>query len=567
MKKHIIVMTLLAALVCTVPVYAGTPGQEYSMEKKELPFYFMDHDSKEVITVWYADGKTDIPYLESETVKELLERAYHVHLNDNNYSLKATIEDDQAIFLRENGYEMIIDAGSDVIRFHDLNMFQATSWQDTVLDIIWYSGYDENGEPAYFETMPLSFSRDAAETDLDCGVYGIDLISAGGEVFIPLQTVSDVLLSNIYLLAEYNGEAVIVDQYDSTAMKDIFYSAAPGNRSEELADFTYHELCFALDQFYGLKEEHGIDSFQQFFRDTGLQERLLSLDPQESGEALAELINRYLDDHHSVYLENSWLLGTETDVIGSIFGPDILNRTYNAERFQQARAAYYPDGIPGYEEIDNTAFITLDGFALNGMGYDYYHTVPEADAPDAIGLLLYAYSQITREGSPVKNVVLDLSCNTGGIPTAACFTIGMFLGDGFASLRDTLTGAAATEYFLIDANLDRKFDEEDSLNGYRLFCLTSPISFSCGNLVPSVFKQSSMVTLLGQTTAGGTCLVRPLSLADGTMITISGPKRLSQSRNGSFYDIEQGIEPDYRIDEPEHYYDREQLVEFIKGIF
>ena len=37
--------------------------------------------------------------------------------------------------------------------------------------------------------------------------------------------------------------------------------------------------------------------------------------------------------------------------------------------------------------------------------------------------------------------------------------------------------------------------------------------------------------------------------------------------NGSFYDIDQGVEPDYYINDIENYYNREALTDFINHLF
>ena len=192
------------------------------------------------------------------------------------------------------------------------------------------------------------------------------------------------------------------------------------------------------------------------------------------------------------------------------------------------RATAYPDGVPSYEEKDNTAYITFDSFAAVPEDVDYYTTASAADAEDTIGILAYAYSQIMRENSPVENVVLDLSCNGGGEADAAVFVLSAFLGEGYASVKNTMSGALATGVYEIDLNLDGKFDENDKgLTGMNLFCLISPSSFSCGNLVPCVFKNSNDVTLIGRTSAGGSCVILPLTTAYGSFFMTSGPHRLA----------------------------------------
>ena len=177
-----------------------------------------------------------------------------------------------------------------------------------------------------------------------------------------------------------------------------------------------------------------------------------------------------------------------------------------------------------------------------------------------------AHDQITRENSPIKNVVIDLSVNIGGAADLAVYIISWFLGEYDMSIKNTMSGAVSTTSYRCDANRDHKFDEKDTLGDRKLFCLTSPVSFSCGNLVPSAFKESEKVTLIGKTSAGGACVVQPVSSAWGTSFRISGPMCLVSMKNGAYYDIDQGAEPDYTLRSPESYYNRSELVNFINSI-
>jgi hypothetical protein len=130
-----------------------------------------------------------------------------------------------------------------------------------------------------------------------------------------------------------------------------------------------------------------------------------------------------------------------------------------------------------------------------------------------------------------------------------------------------MTGALSTGVYNVDVNLDGKFDDGDlGLVGKKRFCLTTINSFSCGNFVPCVFKNSNAVTLIGRTSGGGSCVVLPLTTAYGTLFRISGPSRLAFTKNGSFYDIDQGAEPDFTLAFPESFYDREALNETINDL-
>lgn len=321
-----------------------------------------------------------------------------------------------------------------------------------------------------------------------------------------------------------------------------------------------------LDYCYGLKDSHRISSFEKYSDETGLEERLLSEDAVESSKAMYELMRLYLADGHCKYLGNSWRIGEDADTRGKI-GVTIASIGQFFEDASNERAKFYPDGVPGYEEIGDTAYITFDSFATMPAGEDYYSNPPAADTKDTAGICLYAFAQITREGSPVRNVVLNLSNNAGGDSTTASFVLSMFLGEANVCVEDTLTGTVVNECFRCDANLDGAFDDKDSLTDYRLFCLTAPCSFSCGNLVPAVLKGSKKMRTIGMTSAGGSCIVMPISLADGTMLRISGYRRLGPMINGAVYDTDKGVEPDYPISTLERFFDRKALTEYIDSLY
>ena len=130
------------------------------------------------------------------------------------------------------------------------------------------------------------------------------------------------------------------------------------------------------------------------------------------------------------------------------------------------------------------------------------------------------------------------------------------------------TGASAVSTYMFDTNLNHLQDvDNDSISkGYRLFCLISPLSFSCGNLVPALFSASGRVTLVGRPSGGGACAVYPISTADGFFLSISGNSRLSTMKNGILYSVDQGVMPDIAVTEISHLYDRAYLTEYLNTL-
>ena len=540
----------------------------YQIDTKTVPLYqgFADEESTFDIEVAFLDGETNVPYVTLETMKEMLYRWVSMAKaseGGKNYDLEIEKNGDIVILTRENQYPVKINFAENTIEFYDYDAFIKISPDAPLMDVIASTGYDDNGEPALFQKSDTSFERFGDPLTLKPGAYGIDLVYQDDEYYIPLQLISDFILTNYGGNVVYNTEAVcLVYIGRPDYLEDAFYPTdVPEERSEDLIAFNYKELCLALDTLYGLKAQHNITDFNNLFQSTGLVVSLLSKDPQEAGQALADLCCKYFDDGHSGNVNASYMM---KEAVKRNWGPSNMQRFDEMDRYKEARDAVYPDGAVPYEEVGNTAYITFDVFKFQFL--DYYSENAEDHLDNTAALMLYAYQQITRENSPIENVVLDLSNNGGGDADAAAFVIGAFLGDAAISMMNPASGALVCENYKVDLNLDRQFDEKDSLKDYNLFCIESPVSFSCGNLVPCALKNSDKVTLLGRPSSGGACVVFRQTTADGCVYQISGFKKLAYMKNGSFYDIDQGATPDYVIPNPAQLYDREYMTDYINNL-
>ena len=533
----------------------------YQIEKKNVPFYLagLDEENKMDIDLYFMDSNIDVPYITVDDFRNLLVSMFGSDPG-SDYDITVTKEGEKITLSRETKYPMTIDCANDTIEFWDFDAFLAKTKGATLMDLIMYPGFNDEGEPELFQRSNTSFERYGDKVTFNPGKYEIDLICQDGEYYIPMQVASDIVLSQYSIGTLYNGEAAfLIASGNVDAVGEKYYlDNPPEERSQDLIDFNYRELCFILDALYGLKEQHDIDDFNTMFMKANLITQMLSKDPQVAGQALSDLTLKYFDDQHSAFIGRSYMMKENVEYN---LGPSFRQSFIDRQRYTEARNKVYPDGPVPYEEFGNTAYITFDSFLLNGM--DYYKDKAEDNLEDTIALMIYSYSQITRKDSPIENVVLDLSNNGGGMAPAAAFVIGTFIGEGSISVTNTLSGALVTQDYKVDVNLDRKFDEKDSLLDYNLFCLTTANSFSCGNLVPSALKNSHQVTMLGQTSGGGACVVHHLTTADGCPLRISGPSRLAYTKNGSFYDIDQGVEPDFVLASPDLFYDREYLTGYI----
>ena len=527
----------------------------------DMPFYFMD-------------GVADLPWVDLDAASGLICGLANIVLNDKVFELSYEVNGETITLTRENGFPMIFDFASDTIHCPDFNMFLHNSTDSSVLDMLSTSGYNSAGEPELFHRNPeTTIDRLGNYIEICLSDYSIEMVFQDGRGYIPLQTLGDLILTPGFgVNTFYNGKAVFLadrysfgsDEEGYTPLGVYYYSAEPCERSEELARFGYNELCLALDCLYGLKESHEISYFDTLFWQLGYGDSLKDTDASVADDTLSAFLSCCLDDLHSGFTGCSWMNG-KREAVG-LTGTAAAKNAQHQLEYAEARSRLLGD-VPFYTEVGNTAYITLDGFLTIAEGDQYYNVPENGTLPeDTVGGIITAHRNICREGSPIENVVIDLSCNGGGFVDAALFLTGWVLGETPFSMKNTFTGALSTAGYRSDVNLDRRFDERDVLTDKKVFCLISPLSFSCGNLVPAIFKDSQRVTLLGRTSGGGSCMVMSMSTAWGTMFQISGHNRMSFAKNGSFYDIDQGVEPDIYLTNIDSFYDREKLTAYINSL-
>ena len=178
---------------------------------------------------------------------------------------------------------------------------------------------------------------------------------------------------------------------------------------------------------------------------------------------------------------------------------------------------------------------------------------------------MLSHAQIAQDPE-IKNVVVDLSCNTGGAIDACIYLAAWMLGKTDVSIENSLTGSKSTTTYSVDVNLDGEFDEDDTISDKNLYCIISPVSFSCGNYAPSLLKASGDVTIVGKKSSGGGCMVNSAFTADATPFSISGVKQLAMVKNGTYYSIDIGVEPDISLTKIERFYDRVELTNYLKNL-
>lgn len=504
------------------------------------------------------------------------------------------------------------------------NNYTSTVLIDLTKRKIYFSNYDHYISQFYSESSKLFFDlvnvqeNDFIKIEKSFNSWGapIEVNFSGFEDFVLCAEIDGKLnyyvslntygnLFTAFKSVVYNGKEVysvnkIINNNGFDNAKEFYrFDEGTGKkmRSSALTDFTYNELCINLDLNYGLKELHGnkFDCFDSYFEYVGLKSKLLNPDPEIFCKAIWDLCEAYFSDNHSNFKFASYYCGydiakkfaerVETGDENLLMGGLIRKKM---KLYKTARQNVYGKKVPGLEFSSDgkTAIVRFDEYTaaedsdlnaiINETNQKLGKTteeICELIKTDYTAIqkdikteyYLYCVNKMIKEKLGVENVILDMSNNGGGACRTAVATLAWMLGEVQTSITNSITGAKFSSVYVCDINADGKFDENDTIKDKKLFCLISPASFSCGNMVPAMLKSSDRVVLLGETSGGGSAVVYPTMAADSTIFRISSRYVMSENKNGSNYDIDKGIEPHVRL-QPETLYNKEKICSIVANM-
>ena len=304
-------------------------------------------------------------------------------------------------------------------------------------------------------------------------------------------------------------------------------------RKEDVIREDYAELCFTLDYFFGHPGtgildrgigEKGLDAALDDVPElASLKDRLKDPDMIEYMLALYDLFNIGLNDGHCSHF------GLNTMALPEFPFPEVLKKVGNraasllqtrsyfhneiTDAVRKARAAAWGDDV--YRECGSTAIIRIDAFQSDNAGWEAYYAGKGEIPMDAVGITWTGLKKASENPS-IRNILFDLSANSGGSNDMLSYMIDLMFGDNVFRGYNVLTGQDEYAVLHSDKNLDGVFDEKDDEVKYdfNYAVLTTRSSFSCGNLMP-VLMQDHGAVLLGEPSGGGTCAIQISTLTNG----------------------------------------------------
>lgn len=459
-----------------------------------------------------------------------------------------------------------------------------------------YSGFitssvSSNGAGDYISTNLDSYyfldktyqHQKGVEVVVDFSTYHIDSYFYKNKIYLPIHFMN-VLLGKSNPLAVggiyYNGHRSYYlggigllfgyfDELYQTFLQDIRKDDTTLN--DDYMDYNYNVLCFALDFHYGIEKRDYRSTGEEFyFNKNGAYETLKNykdrLTSKELGvfdDALDDLINNEFNDgghskafsisvtqnKNEVHFDYKNEAGYTLDVHDGL-----------ASKRKEMLGLDFDMGIGlenQYSEMkyDDTtiAYISFDSF-------DMALTAPKLDEPyytHTFNLVNYANEQIRKNN--IKDVVIDLSCNTGGVILAEEIFESWVCGESHSIEYDKNDKSISKVNRKADINLDKIYDEKDYLgDDVNVYCIISPSSFSCGNLLPYRLKEYSNTKFIGSRSGGGCCSVETyLNLPNGAFLNISSiySSISKDSTQNNIVTVDDGVYADFiKIEDGEEHY-------------
>lgn len=545
-------------------------------------------ESKFRVVTFNLQGWEDIPFIRLEDVGNFM-----AYINDRGYNFYIPPSGEYIYsckyFQNDAGTVYPVDWKDDTLYFDVKNQTiysddftRMVSPKNTVNNGIG-NLYAEKADTATKSFPKIDFNNNTTyvkqkeRTTIDLKAYGLKMFvfdttkikfsdSKGYEndLLVPFQVIADTFLR--CAVCGFNGFDYYVgidatsDQLATTKAYDSGRFVR-SSRSQLKAEYNYRNLCLLFDKNYCLKErrtEVGKDNIGAFINDSifkaGLGFDLLSTDTATYDTALEKFLMGYIDDGHTVYHEPSMYqsyasISQYKNLLRSFIGP--RNKALNdiiAARKEDRKAAGGKEGVfyvtvkEGDVDKDKMAVIVFDYFLQSNPGNS-------TDLKDIAGLNTYwfltkAFEDIANH-TDVKNVVIDLSCNGGGV-IQQCMLALCFLRDTdefFMAEKNHLDNSIAKFYYSIDTGSATSLKKN-----YNFYVLTSGYSFSCGNFFPAVCHYQLGVPIVGQKSGGGGGVVKPTQTSDGALFQTSASAEMCAiDANGNYVCIDAGVPVDLEV--------------------
>lgn len=555
MKQRRLRLTVPALMLTALTAFGAVPHanaavDERKFEKKDVTAYLYNMENSTMLKCLFYE---DMPFEPYVSVLDYLNIIFDAQLS--------AADNGNGVFTitAPNSQTMVVDTVKDTVHFDLFEKFTSADPADA----------DGDGkEGPYIKEEEIVVEGEAKSFDMSYGKYQIDLTAENGSAYFPLTSISDIF-ADTYLGAVYqNGNIYFMQTletpyYDQT---DIF-SAKPRAKGE--IEYTYKELCFVLDHFYGKPRRsefaqqmtmQGVDTLLSSEDKTGIKQLLLSDSMTDYYTGLV-LLDSLLDDGGHTSLSGCYTTALFTDkktafaeavsaLADDAANPNaaaiganltaIENKKVLANMLLELRNKHYA----AYENVklwekekaeNNDKFLAQLFMCGDTAVFVFDDFTDEVVAP-------FKWSLDYAQEKGANNFVIDITQNRGGSANVLSYMMAIMTGNGDYYSTSTLTGNRLRTTGKVDKNLDGVIDEKDDAVRYnfRFALLTTQMSYSCGNYLPCLAQEQG-IAVIGETAGGGTCFLANPVYPNAMPYSISGYRTMTDTKGN---DVEAGAKPD-----------------------
>ncbi|MCR5494370.1 MAG: S41 family peptidase [Treponema sp.] len=538
-----------------------------------LPFYVNSNLPSNVIMARFYDNNRNIPYV---SLSLLLKASGHFLVDSVDYS---------------NGKYYI------TVSYNNKKVpIKVDSKADTITCNEWVICSDPISPDFYeyhkkfidlFQAIKLVFTGQKSRT-FKLSDYGFKIYGGTDDAYVPLCVINSIFLNPTRNNWAYNGKGIFSMTTSHSNLEDSsWYKNEDGSlaeRSQEQIENSYNLICFTHDYFYGYPgyysfADDGSGNVDQSIveaanklkldelltrYDSETKELLKSSSYEDYIKGLTRFTNHTYGDGHSSFPRPNFSFAPSEEDFNTYKSSVIsykyktLFNTFNElkeKRYQAGKStgSDFSTAVPTSElSSDGKTYIfRFDSFDFNFTDWKSYFNQDNLTAnpnpddtsngkvavpSDTAGTFYRLFYKILNDSeyANVENVVIDLTCNRGGVVYALDKALTYLIEDVKIDRADYNTDTIYSEILIPDLNLDGKCDYSDTVyfkrlweknytdengtektDGRDLNCviLSSNFSFSCANAMACICEQAG-IPVIGKTSGGGSCWIGSASTFD-----------------------------------------------------
>lgn len=583
MKRKLIIGILTWTMVIST-VISGCGAQNGAVEqststeaetevpvmKKTVTVYDGEESKKQEFDCLFREDMPNVPYVDVEQYLELVfnDTDFVMTQNGDLFTYHGEIGD-------KIGSNLNVDTSEDTITFEKPKSFLVGKQNDLDTDFIKIVPDKVEEEKALIYTL---------------ADYEIDLIAEDGKAYVPLSTLSDVNFQS-YSWPDYVDGSICLARFGSSDSSEFIMEKEneyfdTAERSADIADYAYHELCFQVDNLYGkpgqarsqeLLQRIESEGFDKALEEGGtvddinladMQKYLKSTNIGEYGAGMI-MLHALLDDgghskwgtpfliqivndpelNQTEFTKEYKKLGEKDPTVAGLI--DVVKPLETEKSFLQEDLIALRDknfgkaekswlGDDGETEcawlyvFDNTAVFCFDHFD---------NPIIKSES----GAHPFNEAMEVAKAKGCENFVIDVSANTGGSDDVMGFILSSIENTDANSYHiDGKTKYKMKDTFHADKNLDGEIDgkDEDVKYDFNYAMMISRVSFSNGNSLPALASEAG-IPMLGERSGGGGCSMSFFGLpGESNKYGISGTLTITYS---DYESVDPGVPADYEM--------------------